>query len=101
MLACEAMCWQGGVEIGVLSCIFCIFAGVRVVGGCVLARAQTQTTCLHDLIPGVGRASGEPEKSRSTKAQYTCRQYMCTQYICIHICWAVGFHDLVNRLVFF
>jgi len=49
-----------GEEIGVLSCIFCIFAGVRVVGGFVLARAHTQTTWVHDLIPGVGRASGEP-----------------------------------------
>ena len=90
-----------GEEIGVLSCIFCIFAGVRVVGGFVLARAHTQTTWVHDLIPGVGRASGEPRKFRSTKAQYTCRPYMCTQYICLHVCWAAGFHDLVNCLVFF
>ena len=70
-------CVLAGVEIGVLSCIFSIFAGVRVVGVCVLvyARTHTQTTRVLDVSPGVGRTPGEPEESRSTKAQYTCRPY--------------------------
>ena len=40
-----------GVEIGVLSCIFSIFAGVMVVGVCVLvyARTHTQTTWVLDV----------------------------------------------------
>ena len=44
-----------GVEIGVLSCNFSIFAGVRVVGVCVLvyARIHTQTTWVLDVSPGV------------------------------------------------
>jgi len=84
------------VEIGVLSCIFSVFAGFRVVGGCVLAyaRAHAQSTWVLDVSPGAGRTPGEPEKSRSTKAQYTCRLYRCTKYICLYICWAVGFDDL-------
>ena len=50
---------------------------------CVLvyARTYTQTTWVLDVSPGVGRTPGEPEESRSTKAQYTCRPYRCTQYI--------------------
>jgi len=64
-----------GVEIGVLSCIFLNFAGVRIVGVCVLVYActHTQITWVLDVSPGVGRTPGEPEESRSTKAQYTCR----------------------------
>jgi len=66
------------------------------VGGCVLvyARTHTQTTWVLDVSPGVGRTPGEPEGSRSTKAQYTCRPYMCTKYICLFICWGSGFDDL-------
>ena len=62
-----------GVEIGGLSCIFLCFAGVVVVGGCVLvyARTHTQTTWVLDVNPGIERTPGKPEKSRSTKAQYT------------------------------
>jgi len=40
------------------------------------------------VYPDVGRTPGEPEESRSNKAQYTCRPYWCTKYICLHICWA-------------
>ena len=75
-----------------------------------------------DASPGVGRTPGEPEESRSTKAQYTCRPYRCTQHICeigrasdrdasggrrreyrsnircecicLYIYWAAGFDDL-------
>jgi len=85
-----------GSEIGVLSRIFSIFAGVRVVCVCVLvyARTHTQTTWALDVSPGVGRTPGEPEESRSTKAQYTCRPYTCTQYICLYICCVAGFDDL-------
>jgi len=52
---------------------FYIFAGVGVVGVCVLvyARTHTQTTWVLDVSPGVGQTPGEPEESRSTKAQYT------------------------------
>ena len=87
---------MAGVEIGGLSCIFSIFAGVRVVGVCVLvyARTHTQTTWVLDESPGVGWTPGEPEESRSTKAQYTRRPYRCTQYICLYICCAAGFDDL-------
>ena len=59
----------------------------------VYARAHAQTTWVLDVSPGVGRTPGEPEESRSTKAQYTCGPYMCTQYICLYICWAAGFDD--------
>jgi len=85
-----------GVEIGVLSVYFSIFAGIRVVGVCVLvyARTHTKTTWVLHLSPGVGRTPGGPEEFRSTKAQYTCRPYRCTQYICLYICCAAGFDDL-------
>ena len=55
-----------GVEIGFLSVHFSIFAGVRVVGVCVLvyARTHTQTTWVLD----VRRTPGGPEESGSTKA---------------------------------
>ena len=78
-----------------LVCFF-IFADDRVVGGCVLvyARKHTRTTWALDVSPGVGRTPGEPEESRSTKAQYTCRPYMCTKYICLYIWWAAGLDDL-------
>jgi len=48
---------------------------------CVLvyARTHTHTTWVFDVSPGVGRTPGEPEKSRSPKAQCTCRPYMCTK----------------------
>jgi len=89
-----------GVEIGVLSCIFLIFAGVRVVGVCILvyARTHTQTTWVLDVSPGVGRTPGEPEEPRSTKAHLTCRPYRCTQYICVYICCTAGFDDLGSLL---
>jgi len=63
---------------------------------CVLvyARTHTQTTWVLDVSQGVGRTPGEPEESRSTKAQYTCRAYRCTQYICLYICCGAGFDDL-------
>jgi len=68
---------------------FSIFAGVRVVGVCVLvyARIHTQTIWVLDVSPGVGRSEspGGPEESRLTKAQYTCKPYRCTQYICLYI----------------
>jgi len=85
-----------GVEIGVFSCTFLYFVGVRVVGVCVLvyARTHTQTTCLLDVSPGVGRTPREPEEPRSTKAHYTRRPYRCTQYICLYVCCAAGCHDL-------
>ena len=51
----------------------------------VYARTHTQTTWVLDVSPGVGRTPGEPEESRSTKAQYTCRPYRCTKYICLYI----------------
>jgi len=59
---------------------------------CVLvyARTQTQTIWVLDVSPGVGRTPGEPEESRSTKAQYTCRPYRCIKYICLSYmvgCW--------------
>ena len=59
---------------------FFYFYGSWVVGGCVrvYARTHTQTTWVLDVSPGVGRTPGEPEESRSTKAQYTCRPYKCT-----------------------
>ena len=52
-----------GVEIGVLSCIIFYFAGVWVVGVCVLvyARTHTQTTWVLDVRPSVGRT---PETRR-------------------------------------
>jgi len=63
---------------------------------CVLVyeRTCTQTTRVLDVSPGVGRTPGEPEESRSTKAQYTCRPYRCTQYICLYICWVADFENL-------
>jgi len=89
-------CVLAEVEIGFCLVYLSIFAGVRV--GCVCvrvyARTYTQTTWVFDVSPGVGRTPGEPEESRSTKAQYTCRPYRCTQYICLYICCAAGFDDL-------
>ena len=85
---------MAGVERGFLSVYFSIFAGVRVVGVCVLVYARThpQTTWVLDVSPGVGRTPGAPEEFKSTKAQYTCKPYRCTQYICI--CCAAVFDDL-------
>ena len=60
----------------------------------VYACTYTQTTWVLDVSPGVGRTPGEPEESRSAKAQYTCRPHRCTQYICLYICCAAGFDDL-------
>jgi len=60
---------------------------------CIRAYIHTNYSGI-DVSPGVGRTPGEPEESRSTKAQYTCRLYRCTQYICLYICWAAGFDDL-------
>ena len=58
--------------------------GVKVVGVRVLvyARTHTQTTWVLDVSPGVGRTPGEPEKTRSTKAQYTCTS---GNYACIYM----------------
>jgi len=50
----------------------------------IYARTHTHTTWILDVSPGVGRTPGEPEESRSTKAQYTCRPYRCT-YTHVHI----------------
>jgi len=49
----------------------------------VYARTYTQTTWVFDVSPGVGRAPGELEESRSTKAQYTYKPHVCTKYICL------------------
>ena len=73
--------------------------GVRV--GCVCVLVYARTTGVLDVSAGVGRTPGEPEESRSTKAQYTCRPYRCTQYICLNICWAAGFEDLGSLHFFF
>ena len=90
------LCFGRGRDRGFVLYIFSIFAGVRV--GCVrvlvYARTYTQATRVLDVSPGVGRTPGEPEESRSTKAQYTRRPYRCTQYICLYMCWAAGFDDL-------
>ena len=53
---------------------------------CVLvyARTYTQTTRVLDVSPGVGRTPGEPEESRSTKAQYTCRPYAHSTFVYIY-----------------
>ena len=90
----ERLCFSG-VRDRVLSRIFSIFSGFRVVCVCVLvyARTHTQTTWVLDVSPGVGWKPGEPEGPRSTKAQYTCRPYRRTQYICLYMCWAAGFDD--------
>ena len=60
---------------------------------CIRTYTHTHYLGTH-VSPGVGQTPGEPEESRSTKAQYTCRPYRCTKYICVYICWAVGFDDL-------
>jgi len=67
----------------------------------VYARTHTQTTWVLDVSPGVERTPGEPEESRSAKAQYTCRPYRFTQYICLYICCAAGFDDLGQLLFSF
>jgi len=99
----SACCWRGRLCFGRCrdrSFVLYISLFLRVVGwwvgGWVLvyARAHTQTTLVLDVSPGVGRTPGEPEESRSTKAQYTCRPYMCTQYNCLYVCWAASFDDL-------
>jgi len=63
----------GGRNRGFVLYISLFFAGVRVVCVCVLvyARTNTQTAWALDVSPGVGRTPGEPEKSRSIRAQYT------------------------------
>jgi len=88
LVTCVAGYVLAGVEIEVLSVYFSIFAGVRVVGVCVLvyARTHAQTTWVLDVSPGVGRTPGGLEESRSTKVQYTSRSYKCTKYICLYIC---------------
>jgi len=87
------LCFGGVRDRGFVLYISLFF---RVVGVCVLvyARTHTQTTWVLDVSPGVGQTPGEPEESRSTKAQYTCRPYRCTQYICLCVCCAAGFDDL-------
>jgi len=60
----------------------------------VYAHKYKQTTWVLDVSPGVARTPGEPEESKSTKAQYTCRPYRCTQHICLYICCAAGLNDL-------
>ena len=54
---------MGGVEIGICLVYFSIFAGVRVLGVCVLvyARTHTQTTWVLDVSPVVGWTPEEPE----------------------------------------
>ena len=92
------LCFGRGRDRGFVVYIFSIFAGVRVVGGCVLvyARTHTQTTWVIDVSPdaSVGQTPGEPEEPRPTRAHYTCRLYRCTEYICLYICCAAGFDDL-------
>ena len=67
----------GGVETGGFVLYISLFS--RVLGWwvcvCWYTRVHTQTTWVLDVSPGVGWTPGEPEESRSTKAQYTCRPY--------------------------
>ena len=53
---------------------------------CVLvyARTYTQTTWVLDVSPGVGRTPGEPEESRSTKAQYIDRIGVHSTFVYIY-----------------
>ena len=75
------LCFDRGRDQGFFLVYFSIFAGVRVVGVCVLvyARTHTQTTWVLDVSPGVGWTPGETEEPRLTKAQYTCGPYRCTK----------------------
>jgi len=88
------LCFDGGRDRGFV--LYISLLGVRVVGVFVLvyARTHTHTTWVLDVSPAVGQTPGEPEESRSTKAQHTSRLYRCTQYICLYICCAAGFDDL-------
>ena len=90
------LCFGRGRDKGFVLYISLFFAGVSVVGLCVLvyARTHAQTTWVLEVSPGVGRTPGEPEEPRSTIAQYSCTPYRCTLYICLYICWAAGFDDL-------
>ena len=71
---CGRLCFGRGRDRGF---VLYISLFLRVLGWwvCVLVyvRTHTQTTWVLDVSPGVGRTPGEPEESRSTKAQYTCR----------------------------
>ena len=91
----ERLCFDRGRGIGF---VFYISPFLRVlgwwVGVCLCTHVHTQTTWVLDVSPGVRRTPGEPEESRSTKAQYTRRPYRCTKYICLHIYWVAGFDDL-------
>ena len=78
------------------------------VGGWVLVyvRTHTQITWVldsDDVSLGVGQTPGEPEESRSTKAQYTC--ILSPVYVYkVHfsyICWVAGFDDLGYLSFFF
>jgi len=60
----------------------------------VYARTHAQTIWVLDASQTVGRTPGEPEESRSTKAQYTCRLCMSDKFICQYICSAAGFDEL-------
>jgi len=90
------LCFGGGTDEGF---VLYISLFLRVLGWwvcvCLYTRVHTHKhTWILDVSPGVRQTPGEPEESRSTKAQYTCRLYRCTQYICLHICCAAGFDDL-------
>jgi len=63
------LCFGGVRDRGFVLYIFSIFAGVRVVGVCVLvyARTHTQTSWVLDVSPGVRQTPGDPEGSRLTK----------------------------------
>ena len=71
-------------------CVFSISnAGGSVCGCmCVYTHTVTHTLCTDGVLGCEPRSRdetpGEPDESRSTKAQYTCRSYRCcTKYICL------------------
>jgi len=80
--ACSWLALVTGVGGYVLAGVyFSIFAGVRVVGVCVLvyARTHTQTTWVLDVSPRVGWTPGEPEEYRSHKVGMLYWRGACTR----------------------
>jgi len=103
--------WCGGLfltawKVGVLSvsALFSKWVGVYV-GVYVCIRTHTHTHCTGGVLCCELRSRdetpGEPEESRSTKAQYTCRSFGCTKYICLYICWAAGFDSWLTAFFSF
>jgi len=100
----SACCWRGRLCFGRgrdRGFVLYISLFLRVlwwwVGVGLCTRVHTHkllATGVLDVGPGVGRTPGEPEESRSTKAQYTCGPYICTQCICLYICCTAGFDDV-------